>query len=380
MRGQDTAPPAAPAQNTGSFSAVPVAKPPASPAFTPPAPNGGSAGPAQNSGGYTVTPVTAPPQFSQPSPTPPAPNAGAAAPAQSAGGYTATPAFAPPQPGQPPSYPPPQGYGAAPPQNSGAASPIAGQGQPPPPSYTSAQPAGGSTPPPSYAPTTPAGPAGPAKTGGFTRMLREKRKLLVVIAIILVAAIACAIFIPLGIHNARQTRYNSAVTLLENGQYRQAADEFYALGDFDDAAARRDECVRPFPATGETFHDGNFVSSATQLIINTPADDGSFNYLKIYTQDDTLVSCVAIAPGASASLGLPPGVYRIKTAFGYGNWYAEKEMFGDDGYYQVLTFDDAGTDTFEFQDNHEYTLSLRGAGAGAEGDSVNNYNENREEF
>lgn len=442
----------------------------------------------QQAGGYTVTPVGGPAMPTPPQPAPPEPSP----PVQ----YRAVP----PSSWQPP--PPP----AQPAQGTGQAGPTQGTS-----SYTAPQPtqnaypyqpvpaAGGGAPPP-YG----AGPqAAPAGKGGFGRMVREKRKLLIIIAIIVVAAIACAVFIPLGIHSARQTRYNNAVTLLEGGQYQQAADEFVALGEFDDsaemaaycedamdydaarklmesgdyegaiemfaalgsfkdtltlktecentlgyqaaaallaagdypaaqaafeqlgdfndspaqatfcrnkisyaaaqesmaqglyytawkafdslggfedAAAQRDACVQPFPATGETFHDGNFVSSATSLIVNPPTGDGSFNYLKIYTQDGTLVSCLAIAPGASGRVDLPPGVYRIKAAYAYGDWFGDTEMFGDDGRYQVLTFDDAGTDTFEFVNNHEYTLSLRSAGADTQGDDVNTYSEDRGEF
>lgn len=466
--------------------------------YTPPTGTAGQAAypaapPPQPAGGYTARPVGGP-AAPQP-PEPPQPTQ-----------YRAVPPspwqpWQPPQPTQPvPSgYPPAQDVGPAgpaPTTSSYSAPPPAAQNAYP---YQPVPAAGSGAPPPYGAPTQ----AGPAKTGGFGKLVREKKKLFIIIAIILVAAIACAVFIPLGIHNARQTRYNNAVTLLENGQYQQAADEFVALGGFDDAAemaaycedamdydaarklmesgdyegaiemftalgsfkdtlslkakcentltyqsaatllaagdyagaqavfeelgdfndaaaqatlcankityasaqdavaqglyytaykafdslggfedaaAQRDACVQPFPNTGETFHDGNFVSGATTLIVNPPTGDGSFNYLKIYTQDGTLVSCLAIAPGASGRVDLPPGVYRIKAAYAYGSWFGENEMFGDDGRYQVLTFDDAGTDTFEFVNNHEYTLSLRSAGADTQGDDVNTYNEDRGAF
>ena len=89
------------------------------------------------------------------------------------------------------------------------------------------------------------------------------------------------------------------------GLYYSAYTEFGALGDFEDAASRMAVCVQSFPSTGETFHNSDYTSRACSLVIEPPTDDGSLNYIKIYTSDDVLVSCVAIRPGDKATIHLP---------------------------------------------------------------------------
>ena len=155
---------------------------------------------------------------------------------------------------------------------------------------------------------------------------------------------------------------------------------FDLLGDFEDAVQRRDACVQTFPGAGELYHNDAYVSWACSLEVRPPAADYSCNYLKIYAEDGTLVSIIAVSAGQRATISVPAGRYQIRTAYSFGNWYGEKEMFGDEGYYEVLTFDSDGTDVMDFVYNHIYTLTLREASYNSGGDSVNTYDKDREDF
>lgn len=171
--------------------------------------------------------------------------------------------------------------------------------------------------------------------------------------------------------------YISAEQAYSQKQYYLAYIAFGSLGDFEDAAACQQACVQAFPSTGETYRNSAYVGDACTLAVVPPSDDASYNYVKIYTSGDVLVSCVAVQSGESVLIDLPAGTYKIKTAYGYGGWFGEEEMFGDDGVYQVLTYDDYGTDTVSLESNYDYTLTLR---TNATENGVGSYSENREDF
>jgi len=171
--------------------------------------------------------------------------------------------------------------------------------------------------------------------------------------------------------------YLEAEDAFNNGLYYTAYLAFDSIYDFEDAAERMQQCVIPFPMTGEVYHNDSYWHSLCDLTIKTSSDDSAYNYLKIYTADDVLVSCIAILGGESTKIRLPAGLYCIKTSYGYGNWYGEKEMFGDDGVYQILSI--GGTDIFEFNRNYIYTLTLRTESVDSD-DAVDSRNVDREGF
>ncbi len=61
-----------------------------------------------------------------------------------------------------------------------------------------------------------------------------KKKLLMIGGGVL-AALLCAVLIPLFVHNAKQAKYNDGVTLLETGRYAEAEAVFAELKEFDDS-------------------------------------------------------------------------------------------------------------------------------------------------
>ena len=55
-------------------------------------------------------------------------------------------------------------------------------------------------------------------------------------------------------------------------------------------------------------------------------------------------------------------------AYGFGAWYGETEMFGEEGVYQRLVFD-GGSDVITLKKKYTYTVTLRSASNGNVGTS-----------
>lgn len=172
--------------------------------------------------------------------------------------------------------------------------------------------------------------------------------------------------------------YAVAEQYYAEGAYYDAYLAFEALGSFDDASQRMSDCVQPFPSTGELYHNQDYKSKATSLTIKPPKD-GSRNYIKIYTDTGVLVSCIAIDRGEKCKVSLPQGNYCIKTAYGFGNWFGEIDMFGDDGFYSVLKNGTGDNELFYLKKKYTYTLTLR-TDQNTSGDTVNSEKENRKDF
>ena len=161
-------------------------------------------------------------------------------------------------------------------------------------------------------------------------------------------------------------KYAEAEEALANGLNYTAYKIFQELGSYRDAKSRAEACVLPKPSTGETYHNTAYGTSGCSLKINPNSNDGSCTYFKIYAvsgSDEILVSCVFINSGATATVRLPAGTYILKTATGKGNWYGEKQIFGDDGVYLRLLSDDT-SDRFTLERFGEYVLTLRNADKG----------------
>ncbi len=153
----------------------------------------------------------------------------------------------------------------------------------------------------------------------------------------------------------RHADYNSADMWVTTGYYYSAYRQFTALGDFMDSAERAQACIQPNPENGEMYRNPDFGKKSCAINIKNGSEDSSI-YLKIYTADDVLVSTVFIGGGQKAKVKLPSGSYRFKQATGY-DWFGETQMFGDDGYYEVLLFKD-DSDTTKLSSSYIYTLSF----------------------
>ncbi|MDR2721286.1 MAG: hypothetical protein LBB35_00245, partial [Coriobacteriaceae bacterium] len=136
----------------------------------------------------------------------------------------------------------------------------------------------------------------------------------------------------------------------------EAYNAFMLLGDYSDAAARAQACIVPITSSKEVYRNPDFSIMACDFTI-TSNSSTALTFLKIYN-GDTLVSSLFITPGSSLRITLPVNTYKIRAAVGE-NWFGDSDLFGDDGYYYQMEFDDSGTDTMVFETNYSYTLDLQ---------------------
>ena len=172
--------------------------------------------------------------------------------------------------------------------------------------------------------------------------------------------------------------YDAAQALYAGGEYYEAYVAFQEIIDFRDAASRAEDCIQPFPGTGELYHNEDYATRSCSLTIRTPEDESSRNYIKIYSDSGDLVSTIAINSGDSAKVWLPAGQYRMKNAYSNGGWFGEEDLFGDDGVYNLLKNGSGDNDLFQLEKNYAYTLSLRTSGGS--GDDVDTESEDRNAF
>ena len=170
--------------------------------------------------------------------------------------------------------------------------------------------------------------------------------------------------------------YQQAQQALAQGNNYEAYGLFSGLGDFQDSAALAASCIVTKPDSGETYYNSAYSGDDCTLEINPPSD-GSSTYAKIYTSGGDLVVCLFMNPGDTASVNLPAGDYCIRVAYGDGDWYGEKDMFGDDGVYQQLLMSDT-SENFTFEYDYDYTLTLQTTDRS--GVSVANKNVDRDSF
>lgn len=184
--------------------------------------------------------------------------------------------------------------------------------------------------------------------------------------------LAAKIFLALGEYSDAAARaeecqdaltYQFAKVCYSQGSYYLAYSILTGLGDYSDAAACAQACIQPNPDSGELYRNPEYSSKRCSLTIKT-GDAGNSTFLKIYTGDGILVSTVFIASKKKVTVKLPTGTYRMKAAYGW-DWFGADDMFGDDGYYELLLFENSAEVT-SLKSNYIYTLSI-----GAEGSDGN---------
>ena len=170
-----------------------------------------------------------------------------------------------------------------------------------------------------------------------------------------------------------QIHYAEAIALYEQGDFYAAYCSFNSLADFSDSNQYTVLCIQNPPETSEIYRNDQYISRSVSLDIFGPAnDEGILTLIKVYTQDDELVSVVFINGDDKINIKLPSGSYSIKRASGY-MWFGENDMFGDEGYYLKLLFTD--NDYIRLSSNYVYTLRFSVTNGNVEGDK-----EDREDF
>jgi tetratricopeptide (TPR) repeat protein len=172
-----------------------------------------------------------------------------------------------------------------------------------------------------------------------------------------------------------KTFYALASKLYDEGDYYGAFGIFKALGTYEDSADRVKQCTSAYPNTGELYHNGDYISNASSISI-AGANTTYAAYFKIY-DGSTLVSTIFLNAGASCTIDVPPGDYNIKEAVG-NFWFGEEVMFGDEGSYEVLLFDD-GNDYLHLEYNIIMTITLSPTDSDS-GTSIDDTPTTREDF
>jgi len=168
-------------------------------------------------------------------------------------------------------------------------------------------------------------------------------------------------------------QYSVADDLFAKRKLYDAYIAFNEILGYSDAAERANSCIIPIAESGQTYHNPAFASSDCDLIIKSNAASEIF-FIKIYAGDSLVSSCL-ILPGATLKIYLPAGTYTIKSSYG-PHWFGDNDLFGEEGVYYSMTFDEAGSTSTVFDKGFSYNLELM-VSAGA---NVGSKNENRKEF
>lgn len=112
------------------------------------------------------------------------------------------------------------------------------------------------------------------------------------------------------------------------------------------------EPEQPLPPNGsvEKYYRGGAYGLLT---IKTASSGSSHYYIKLanWYSKRSVVLCVFVRAGQSASVSVPRGVYEIRYAAG-GKWYGTEHLFGPNTAYAKAD------ESFEFKDNTHWTIEL----------------------
>jgi hypothetical protein len=161
--------------------------------------------------------------------------------------------------------------------------------------------------------------------------------------------------------------YELAERYLNNGDKYGAFSIFRSIQGYSDAEDRAWQCTDPYPGTGVIYQNDSYRSSAVRLTF----DGGRLSvpvYIKLY-RDGNLVASIFINAGGSATINLSPGSYRIHEATGV-IWFGEDIMFGGDGHYTAMIFDNGSAETY-LASNYIYTITLNASEGNVGSESLN---------
>lgn len=139
--------------------------------------------------------------------------------------------------------------------------------------------------------------------------------------------------------------YQRAVALFDEGKFYSAKQAFEA-SKYQDWEQRAAACVQPLPETGVLWRDETLQGEIMGLAFDVHEDDeNTCTYLEVYTADHKRAAAFFIKGTGEARAELPGGNYYIKDATGT-EWYGETEMFGPDGHYENMVFDEFEGDRY----------------------------------
>ena len=114
---------------------------------------------------------------------------------------------------------------------------------------------------------------------------------------------------------------------------------------------------QPWPNPGEIFHATAYKDSKVTFRITLASlAFRQAALVKIYAQNNDLVSCLFFTEASTQTVTLKAGTYTVKYASG-PEWYGMYNTFGPGGHYQVMIFDN-NKKTINLANNHEYELTI----------------------
>ena len=169
-----------------------------------------------------------------------------------------------------------------------------------------------------------------------------------------------------------EAEYQEACAPFDAGKYYSAKVAFENSG-YDDWEKRAAECVQTMPATGELWHNESMKSDAMYLNLTVSSEDSNVGrYFAIYTDKKELAATIFIKGEGTVQTHLPGGNYYIKDASGT-EWYGDIELFGADGHYENMVFDEVDGDRYltVLDEGYEWSITVNtssseGQGVGSE--------------
>lgn len=161
--------------------------------------------------------------------------------------------------------------------------------------------------------------------------------------------------------------YMQACACAAQGKFYTARQLFEqsGQGDWEERAAA---CIQTWPKTGQLYNNPEVPGSSTQLTIKFNSDSNIAMLVKIYTEDDVLARTLFIGGTGQATTKLPAGTYIIKDGTGK-DWFGEVEAFGDEGYYEIMTFE-GGDQLVKLERNYSSTITINAQEQNPDADSV----------
>lgn len=165
-----------------------------------------------------------------------------------------------------------------------------------------------------------------------------------------------------------EAEYNNANALFEEGKYYSAKKAFEnnKYGDWEQRAA---ECVQTKPETGEIWHDENNTSDNMILtFVVESEEENTSRYIAVYTKDHELVESLFINGTGTVETSLKGGEYYVRSATGT-DWYGETELFGEDGKYENMIFDEVEDDRYltSLEEGYEWKITINTTSTGGQG-------------
>ena len=199
--------------------------------------------------------------------------------------------------------------------------------------------------------------------------MKKKLSLLISLMILALAAVGIPSVSPaesassdialLSVPEDADESFLEGLSYIAEEKYYSAREAFLASST-EQAAILAESCILPWPETGELWHSESFVSDDMILefkVVQEDPDTGM--YFMVFAENGELASTLFVLGEGTVSANLPGGRYRIQDASGTA-WYGEKEVFGKDGFYERMIFEEFEGDDYltDLEAGYLWTISI----------------------